>query len=43
MIAGGLIPADSPMALNNPSSQLLARLLNLPAPTGEAANFVGKR
>jgi aminoglycoside phosphotransferase (APT) family kinase protein len=43
MIAGGLLPSDSPMGLNNPASQILARLLNLPAPAGEAVNFVGKR
>ncbi|MCX2930015.1 phosphotransferase family protein [Mycobacterium sp. CVI_P3] len=43
MIAMGLMPADSPMALNNPASQLLAKLLGLSAPTGETATFIGNR
>ncbi|GAY18623.1 phosphotransferase family protein [Mycobacterium sp. shizuoka-1] len=43
MIAMGLMPADSPMAVNNPASQLLAKLLGLPAPTGETATFIGNR
>jgi aminoglycoside phosphotransferase (APT) family kinase protein len=43
MIAGGALPEDNPMPFNNPASQLLAKLVGLPAPAGEAANFVGNR
>ena len=43
MIALGLLPADNPMALNNPASQLLATLLDLPAPTGATTSFIGNR
>ncbi len=43
MIAMGLMPPDSPMALNNPASQLLAELLGLSALTGETATFIGNR
>ena len=43
MIAMGLMPVDSPMALNNPASQLLAKLLGLTALTGETATFIGNR
>ncbi|WP_059021218.1 phosphotransferase family protein [Mycobacterium sp. M26] len=43
MIALGLLPADNPMALNNPASQLLAALLDLPAPTGATTSFIGNR
>jgi len=43
MIAAGLLPADSPMALSNPASQLLAKLLDQPAPTGQTTSFIGNR
>lgn len=43
MIAMGLMPAESPMAQSNPASQLLAKLLGLPAPMGETATFIGNR
>jgi aminoglycoside phosphotransferase (APT) family kinase protein len=43
MIAAGQLPPDSPMRLSNPASHLLARLLNLPAPVGEAQSFAGNR
>ncbi|QZT58623.1 phosphotransferase family protein [Mycolicibacterium austroafricanum] len=43
MIAAGLLPPDAPMALSNPASQLLAKLLDLPAPTGETTTFIGNR
>jgi len=43
MIAAGLLPPDAPMALSNPASQLLAKLLGLPAPTGAATSFIGNR
>jgi aminoglycoside phosphotransferase (APT) family kinase protein len=38
-----LRPADSPMALSNPASQLLAQLLELPAPNGLSTSFIGNR
>ncbi|OHV05226.1 phosphotransferase family protein [Mycobacterium talmoniae] len=43
MISAGQLPPDAPMRLSNPASHLLARLLDLPAPTGEAQSFVGNR
>jgi aminoglycoside phosphotransferase (APT) family kinase protein len=43
MIAAGLLPPDAPMAQSNPASQLVAKLLDLPAPTGAATSFIGKR
>ena len=43
MIAAGLMPPDAPMAFNNPASQLLAKTLDLPAPTGTAVSFIGNR
>jgi aminoglycoside phosphotransferase (APT) family kinase protein len=42
MIAEGILPPDSAMAINNPSSQMLAQLLDLPAPdTGQTTTFAG--
>jgi NAD(P)-dependent dehydrogenase (short-subunit alcohol dehydrogenase family) len=43
MIAAGLLPPDSPMAQSNPASQLVARLLGLPAPAGATTSFIGNR
>jgi len=43
MIGAGLLPPDSPMAQSNPASQLVARLLDLPAPTGTTTSFIGNR
>lgn len=43
MITLGLLPPDAPMKLNNPASQLLARLVGTDAPTGEAQSFIGNR
>lgn len=43
MIAGGMLPPDSPMALCNPAANLLAALLGLPAPTGTTTSFIGNR
>ena len=43
MIAAGLLPADSPMAQSNPASQLVAKLLGLPAPIGATTTFIGHR
>lgn len=43
MISAGLLPPDAPMKLNNPATQLLARLAGLPEPTGAAQSFIGNR
>jgi aminoglycoside phosphotransferase (APT) family kinase protein len=43
MVQAGAIPADSPMSISNPASQLLAQLAPVPAPDAEAASFYGKR
>jgi len=43
MIAGGALPADNPMPVSNPASQILAKLLDLPAPVGDSTSFVGNR
>jgi aminoglycoside phosphotransferase (APT) family kinase protein len=43
MIAAGLMPPDSPMAQSNPASQLVAKLLGLPAPIGATTTFIGHR
>jgi aminoglycoside phosphotransferase (APT) family kinase protein len=43
MIEAGLLPPGAPMRLNNPASQLLARLIGAAAPTGEAQSFIGNR
>jgi len=43
MIAAGLLPPDSPMAQSNPASQLVAKLLGLPAPVGATTTFIGHR
>jgi len=43
MIEVGLLPPDAPMKFNNPASQLLAKLIGAPAPTGEAQSFIGNR
>lgn len=43
MILAGQLPPDAPMRLSNPASQLLAKLLGLPAPSGETQSFVGRR
>jgi aminoglycoside phosphotransferase (APT) family kinase protein len=43
MIQAGQIPPDATMAVNNPASQMLAALLDLPAPDGVAASFIGNR
>jgi aminoglycoside phosphotransferase (APT) family kinase protein len=43
MIGAGLLPPDAPMKLNNPASQLLAKLTGLPAPEGTAQSFIGNR
>jgi aminoglycoside phosphotransferase (APT) family kinase protein len=43
LIAAGAFPPDHPMPVSNPASQILATLLNLPAPQGESASFVEAR
>lgn len=43
MVEHGLMPPDTPMKLNNPATQILARLAELPAPTGDAQTFIGNR
>jgi aminoglycoside phosphotransferase (APT) family kinase protein len=43
MIAASLLPPDSPMAQSNPASQLVAKLLGLPAPAGNTTSFIGNR
>jgi aminoglycoside phosphotransferase (APT) family kinase protein len=43
MIEAGLMPPDAPMALCNPASNLLAKTLGLPAPTGRSVSFIGNR
>lgn len=43
MISGGMLPPNSAMALNNPASQLVAKLLNLPAPIGAVTSYIGNR
>jgi aminoglycoside phosphotransferase (APT) family kinase protein len=43
LIDAGLLPADSTMAVNNPASQLLAKLLGHEAPTGDSTTFIGNR
>jgi aminoglycoside phosphotransferase (APT) family kinase protein len=43
MIAGGMLPPDAPMAVNNPGTRVLADILGIPSPAGEAAYYVGNR
>jgi aminoglycoside phosphotransferase (APT) family kinase protein len=43
LISVGALPPDNPMALNNPASQLVAKLLGLPAPSGDTTSFIGNR
>lgn len=43
MIAGGLLPPDTSMAVNNPGTRVLADILGIPAPQGESAYYVGNR
>ncbi|MCW2856618.1 MAG: putative phosphotransferase [Marmoricola sp.] len=43
MIEVGLLPPDAPMRFNNPASQLLAKLIGAPAPTGDSQSFIGNR
>lgn len=43
MIDAGLLPPDSTMPANNPASQLLAQMLDLPAPAGTTTSYVGNR
>lgn len=43
MIENGQLPPDTAMAHTNPAAQLLARLMDLPAPTGNRQTFIGNR
>lgn len=43
MILAGLLPPDAPMKFNNPASQLLAKSIGAPAPSGAAQSFIGNR
>lgn len=43
MIDAGLLPPDAPMKYNNPASQILARLIGAPAPSGATQTFIGNR
>jgi aminoglycoside phosphotransferase (APT) family kinase protein len=43
MIEVGLLPPEATMKFNNPASQMLARLIGVDAPTGEAQSFIGNR
>jgi aminoglycoside phosphotransferase (APT) family kinase protein len=43
MIAGGKLPPGNPMPVNNPAANILANLLDLPAPSGESVHFAGNR
>lgn len=43
MIEVGLLPPDAPMRLNNPASQLLAKLIGAEAPTGSVQSYIGNR
>lgn len=43
MIEVGLLPPGAPMKLNNPASQLLAKLVGAEAPAGDSQSFIGNR
>ena len=43
MIAGGMLPPDAPMKYNNPASQMLAKFIGAPSPSGAAQSFIGNR
>ena len=43
MVSSGLLPPESTMAQSNSASQLLAKMLDLPAPVGATENFMGNR
>lgn len=43
LVTSGALPPDTEMAVNNPSTQLLAKSLGLPGPQGTSVSFVGKR
>lgn len=43
MAASGMLPPDADLIANNPSTQLLARTLGLPAPGGRPRDRAGLR
>jgi hypothetical protein len=40
MIDAGVLPPDATMAVNNPATQLLSKLIDAEAPEGEATRFL---
>jgi hypothetical protein len=40
--SGCRLPPDRTTAVNNPATQLLAKLIGAPAPEGEATSFLDK-
>jgi aminoglycoside phosphotransferase (APT) family kinase protein len=40
LVDAGLLPAGHTMALNNPATQLLSRMLDVPSPLGESTSFL---
>ncbi|MCK9248535.1 MAG: phosphotransferase family protein [Solirubrobacteraceae bacterium] len=43
MIAAEFLPPDAPMGVVNPATRILAGLVDVPVPTGDAAYYVGNR
>jgi aminoglycoside phosphotransferase (APT) family kinase protein len=43
MIAGGLLPAGTQMALSNPATRVLGEILGVEVPAGDAVYYVGNR
>lgn len=43
MVARGLLPADTQMATNNPGTRVLADIIGIEAPAGDADYYVGNR
>ena len=40
LIDAGALPADHTMAINNPATQLLARMIGVTGPQGQATSFL---
>jgi hypothetical protein len=40
LIEAGALPADHTMAINNPATQLLARIIGVTGPEGQATSFL---
>ncbi|WP_197515407.1 phosphotransferase family protein [Mycobacterium sp. E1747] len=43
MIAAGLLPPDTQMAVNNPGTRVLADIIGVSVPSGDSAYYVGNR